>query len=118
MIFEIGWHRWEQPVLAVCGVVPVATLVPVLTAGIHRHYRGTTTNNGGGDGGGGGGDGRGVFEAPGDGLFWGSRGVGGGREKRLNSTLSRKLRTIGNLRRYPSDPSIFVHNGVTPCIFT
>ncbi|CAN0416303.1 unnamed protein product [Laminaria digitata] len=29
--------------VAVCGVVPIAAVVPVLLAGAHRHYRGTTT---------------------------------------------------------------------------
>ena len=36
---EIGWHRWEQPVVAVCGVVPVAALVWVFPADTHRLYR-------------------------------------------------------------------------------
>ena len=26
---EISWHRREQPVVTVCGVVPVAVIVPV-----------------------------------------------------------------------------------------
>ena len=33
----------EQPVVAVCGVVPVAAIVPALPAGTCRHYRQTTT---------------------------------------------------------------------------
>ena len=26
---DIVWHRWKQPLTAVCGVVPVAAIVPV-----------------------------------------------------------------------------------------
>ena len=42
---EIVWHRWEQQpvVVAVCGVVPVAAIVPVFPSIVHiRHYRGAT----------------------------------------------------------------------------
>ena len=39
----IAWHIWEQPVVAVCGVVPVAAIVLVFPAGTDRYYRGTTT---------------------------------------------------------------------------
>ena len=40
---KIAWHRWEQPVVAACGVVPVAAIVPVFLAGTYRHCRRTTT---------------------------------------------------------------------------
>ena len=30
---------WEQTVVALCGVVPVSTIVPVFPAGTYRHYR-------------------------------------------------------------------------------
>ena len=40
---EIVWDGWDEPVPAVCGVAPVAALVPVCPAGTYRHYRGTTT---------------------------------------------------------------------------
>ena len=26
---EIAWHKWEQHVVSVCGVVPVVAIVPV-----------------------------------------------------------------------------------------
>ena len=32
---EIAWHRWEPPGLAVCGVVPVAAIVPVFPYSAH-----------------------------------------------------------------------------------
>ena len=32
---EIGWHIWEQPVVAVCGVVPDAAMVPVFPSIVH-----------------------------------------------------------------------------------
>ena len=35
---EIAWHRWEQHVVAVCGVLPVAAIAPVFPAGACRHY--------------------------------------------------------------------------------
>ena len=40
---EIACHRWEQPVVAVCGAVPVADIVTLFTAGTHRHHRATAT---------------------------------------------------------------------------
>ena len=40
---EIARHMSEQPFMAVCGVIPVAVVVPVFTAGTCWHYRGTTT---------------------------------------------------------------------------
>ena len=33
---EIVGHIWEQPVVAVCRVVPVAAIVPVIPAGTYR----------------------------------------------------------------------------------
>ena len=33
--FEIASHRWEQPVVAVCGVVPVTAIVPVPPSVVH-----------------------------------------------------------------------------------
>ena len=32
---EIGWHIWEKRVVAVCGVVPVAAIVPVFPHIVH-----------------------------------------------------------------------------------
>ena len=55
---ELAWHRWEQQVVAVCGLVPVAAIYCqyfrlahtgiiegplIFLAGAYRHYRGTTT---------------------------------------------------------------------------
>lgn len=37
------WHSYEQLVVAVCGVLPVAGIVPVFSAGTYRHYTGATT---------------------------------------------------------------------------
>ena len=34
----IAWHRWEQPAVAVCGIVRVAAVVPIFPAGTYRHY--------------------------------------------------------------------------------
>ena len=31
---ETAWQTWEQPVVAVCGVVPVAAILPVVGLGI------------------------------------------------------------------------------------
>ena len=38
---QIVRHRWEQPVVAACGTVPVAATVPIFPAGTYWHYRGT-----------------------------------------------------------------------------
>ena len=35
---EMAWHTWEQPVVAVCGVVLVAAIVLLLPAGTYRRY--------------------------------------------------------------------------------
>ena len=40
--FEIGSHRWEHSVVAVCRLVPVAAIMQVLAGGTHRHCIGTT----------------------------------------------------------------------------
>ena len=42
---EVAWHRWEKPVLvvAVCGVVPVAAILPVFPARTNRHYKTTAS---------------------------------------------------------------------------
>ena len=37
----IAWRIWEQPVVALCGVVPVAAALPIFPTGTYRHYRGT-----------------------------------------------------------------------------
>ena len=39
---ETAWHRWEQPVVAACGVVPVADIGPVFPAGTYRQRGGIT----------------------------------------------------------------------------
>ena len=39
---EIACHRWEQRIVAVCEVAPVAAVVPVFPIGTYRHYTGTT----------------------------------------------------------------------------
>ena len=33
--YEIAWHRWEQPAVSVCGVVPVAAMVPAFSSIIY-----------------------------------------------------------------------------------
>ena len=40
---EIVWDRWEQPVVAVGGVVPVAAIMLVFPAGTCRHCTGFAT---------------------------------------------------------------------------
>ena len=40
---EVVRHKREQSVVAAYGVVPVAAIVQVFTAGTYRQYRGTTT---------------------------------------------------------------------------
>ena len=35
---DIAWHRGEQLLAAVCGVAPVATIVPVFPVGTYWHY--------------------------------------------------------------------------------
>ena len=40
---EIVWHRWEQSVVSVCGVVPIAAIMTVFPAGTYRHHRGIAT---------------------------------------------------------------------------
>ena len=32
---EIAWHRWKKLVVAVCGLVPVAAIVPVFSSIVH-----------------------------------------------------------------------------------
>ena len=32
---EIAWHIWEQPAVAVCGVVPVYAIVPIFPSIVH-----------------------------------------------------------------------------------
>ena len=42
----MAWHRREQRVVALCGVVPVAAVVPVFPADTYWHHRGTGTIEG------------------------------------------------------------------------
>ena len=40
---EIAWRRWEQSVVVLCGVAPIAAVSPVFQAGIYWRNRGATT---------------------------------------------------------------------------